>query len=176
METTAHNTKPRIYIACLAAYNRGVLHGAWIDADQEPAEIWTDIWRMLDRSPAADAEEYAIHDYEGFERLEVDEYDGIDRISRLAAFIVEHGKLGASLLSHFGGVLDYARKAIEESYHGCFGTLADYMQEVTESGTEMPVPFRYYIDWQAMARDAEMNGDVFTISLAHNEVHVFSAF
>ena len=26
--------QPRIYVACLAAYNNGYLHGAWIDADQ----------------------------------------------------------------------------------------------------------------------------------------------
>ncbi len=24
----------RIYVACLAAYNNGILHGAWIDATQ----------------------------------------------------------------------------------------------------------------------------------------------
>nr|WP_245331689.1 antirestriction protein ArdA [Bradyrhizobium sp. NAS80.1] len=34
---------------------------------------------------------------------------------------------------------------------------------------------RYYIDWEAMARDAEMNGEFFTIEIAHNEVHVFSS-
>lgn len=33
MGDTAENTKPRIYAACLAAYNSGYLHGAWIDAD-----------------------------------------------------------------------------------------------------------------------------------------------
>jgi antirestriction protein len=27
-------TEPRIYVACLAAYNNGNLHGAWIDATQ----------------------------------------------------------------------------------------------------------------------------------------------
>lgn len=26
---------PRIYVACLAAYNNGSLHGRWIDADQD---------------------------------------------------------------------------------------------------------------------------------------------
>ena len=24
--------QPRIYVACLAAYNNGILHGAWIEA------------------------------------------------------------------------------------------------------------------------------------------------
>ncbi len=30
------------------------------------------------------------------------------------------------------------------------------------------------VDWNAMARDAEMGGDMFTIETAHGEVHVFS--
>ena len=33
-ETITTNTEPRIYVACLAAYNNGILHGAWIDAAQ----------------------------------------------------------------------------------------------------------------------------------------------
>ena len=31
-----------IYVASLADYNNGVLHGAWIDAAREPAEIQAD--------------------------------------------------------------------------------------------------------------------------------------
>ncbi|WP_290897271.1 hypothetical protein [Hoeflea sp.] len=30
------------------------------------------------------------------------------------------------------------------------------------------------MDWQAMARDAEMSGDVFTVSTAWDSVHVFA--
>jgi Antirestriction protein (ArdA) len=34
---------PRIYVACLAAYNSGRLHGAWIDADQPVEDIYDEI-------------------------------------------------------------------------------------------------------------------------------------
>ena len=37
MENAQANTKPRIYVACLAAYNNGILHGAWIEA----TEAWS---------------------------------------------------------------------------------------------------------------------------------------
>ena len=30
---------PRIYVACLAAYNAGRLHGRWIDANQSAEDI-----------------------------------------------------------------------------------------------------------------------------------------
>ena len=33
MNTTT--TTPKIYVACLASYNAGILHGRWIDADQD---------------------------------------------------------------------------------------------------------------------------------------------
>ncbi|WRD78704.1 antirestriction protein ArdA (plasmid) [Sphingobium baderi] len=38
-----------------------------------------------------------------------------------------------------------------------------------------PPNLRYYIDWKAMARDAEMSGDLFTIETPHDEIHVFAS-
>lgn len=38
---------PKIYVACLAAYNNGILHGRWIDADQDADEIRAGIAEML---------------------------------------------------------------------------------------------------------------------------------
>ena len=48
------------------------------------------------------------------------------------------------------------------------------MQDITEETTEIPQSLRYYIDWQAMARDSALNGDLFTIQTAHDAVHVFA--
>jgi antirestriction protein len=42
---------PRIYVACLSAYNSGVHHGAWIDATQDPDTIWEAIHNILKTSP-----------------------------------------------------------------------------------------------------------------------------
>lgn len=162
--TTTTDTKPRIYVACLAAYNSGILHGTWIDATQDPWSIWDDVRAMLAASPIAGAEKHAIHDYEGFEE-----------VTALAGFIMEHGPLGGALLSHFGGDLDEAREALSDQYLGCHASLADYMQEVTEETTAIPQALRFYIDWQAMARDAEMSGDLFTIETGYEQTHVFAA-
>ena len=54
-------TNPRIYVACLAAYNSGYLHGAWIDADQPADDIQSAVGEMLAASPIPRAEEWAIH-------------------------------------------------------------------------------------------------------------------
>lgn len=48
------------------------------------------------------------------------------------------------------------------------------MQDVTEETMPVPHALRYYIDYQAMARDAEMSGDLFTLSTAFDVVHVFA--
>lgn len=172
--TNVSDSSPRIYVACLAAYNNGFLHGAWIDADQDVDQIRDEIAAMLARSPAEDAEEYAIHDYEGFEGVTISEYARIGSVARMAAFIVEHGALGAGLLEQFVGDMDQAETALQDCYHGQYASLADYMEELTTDSITIPEALRYYVDWQAMARDAEMSSDLFTIETAHGEVHVFS--
>lgn len=172
--TNVSDSNPRIYVACLAAYNNGFLHGAWIDADQDADEIRDAIAAMLARSPVEHAEEYAIHDYEGFEGVSISEYAGIDNVARIAAFIAKHGALGAGLLDQFSGDMDQAESTFEDCYHGQFASLADYMEELTTESVTNPEALRYYVDWEGMARDAEMGGDLFTIETADGEVHVFS--
>ncbi|MEO1149687.1 MAG: antirestriction protein ArdA [Pseudomonadota bacterium] len=161
----------RIYVACLAAYNNGILHGAWIDADQEPNEIRTQISSMLKASPIPQAEEYAIHDYEGFEGIQLCEYTGIEEVAAFVEFLTEHGALGGKLIEHFGD-LKTAREAIDENYAGTFRSVTDFVQELTEETTEIPKALRHYIDWDAMARDFEIN-DIIALETDIEEVHIF---
>lgn len=167
--------RPRIYVACLAAYNNGILHGEWIDAHQEAWEIQAEISRMLQASPIPNAEEWAIHDYEGFESVRIVEYADIEGVAKKATFIAEHGKLAAELIAYFGDV-EEAMEAIEDRYLGVYSDLAEYVQSVNEDCQTIPESIRYYIDWKAMARDAELSGDLLTIQTAHDEVHVFAGY
>lgn len=82
---------PKIYVASLSDYNAGRLHGEWIDADQSEEEVFEAIAAMLARSSEAGAEEFAIHDFEGFGGMRIGEYEPIDRVVRLAAGLAEHG-------------------------------------------------------------------------------------
>jgi len=164
----------RIYVADLAAYNSGRLHGVWIDACEELDDIQDQINRMLESSPIADAEEYAIHDHEGFGSYGLGEYEGIKSAHEVACFIEEFPDFGDELLNNFNGDIDEARTAAEENYYGCHTSLADYAQELTESTSEVPKHLELYIDYERMGRDMEINGDIYTIEIAHDEVHVFS--
>ncbi len=154
------NEDIRIYVADLSAYNNGKLHGVWINA-------------MLKGSPEEDAEEYAIHDYEGFDGYGLSEYEGIQSVHEVACFIDENPKLGDELLNNFGGDLEDARKAVDENYNGCYSSLADYAEELTEGTTEIPQHLAFYIDYEKMGREMELSGDIYTITTTHDEVHIF---
>jgi len=166
-------TEPRIYIADLAAYNNSILRGVWIDASQDLDSIQDDINAMLAASPEPNAEEYAIHDYEGFEGLDIHEYESLDYVQKLADFISEHGELGAELIKHFTDI-EEARAALLDSYLGQYESVEDYAQQTTQDTHEVPEFLAYYVDYKSMGRDWEMSGDIFTIALSHSEVHIFS--
>ncbi|WP_317931947.1 antirestriction protein ArdA [Halioxenophilus sp. WMMB6] len=164
--------EPRIYVVDLAAYNNGKLHGVWIDAALELDDIQEAVAKMLKASPEGFAEEYAIHDYEGFGSYRVSEYEGLESVHEVACFIEEHDELGAELLAHFSSI-DEARTAIEENYSGCYESVADFAEELTEDSVQIPESLARYIDYNAMAYDMEVSGDIFTIELGHREVHIF---
>ena len=163
----------RIYVACLAAYNNGHLHGRWIEVTDEDT-IWQAVQDMLAASPIEEAEEWAIHDYEGFEGAEVGEYFSFANVVELAEYIRERGELGAQILNYYGGNIEDAKSRFDE-YAGEYDSLADYAEELTEqSGTEIPERLAHYIDYKAMAHDYEQSGDFLTFRVG-GSVHIFWA-
>lgn len=76
-------------------------------------------------------------------------------------------------MNNFGGNLEEARTAAEENYYGCYKSLADFAEELTEETTQIPENLAYYIDYERMDRDIELSGDIFTIEMAFEEVHIF---
>jgi len=163
----------KIYVACLAAYNNGILHGRWIDATLGEDHIWEHIKAMLAESLIPGAEEHAIHDHEGFEGVSISEYMGIAEVAELAAFIDEHGTIAGKLVGHFGD-LEEAKEALEDRYCGVHSSVADFAQEITEETTQIPQSLQYYIDYERMARDLVIS-DVLAIETAYGEVHIFWA-
>lgn len=175
MGQATETLEPRVYVACLAAYNAGRLHGAWIAVDEDAEALCAAVAAMLTASPEPGAEEWAIHDHEGFGGVEVGEFTSLDRVAAIAGLVRARGRLGALVLEHLGGDLDVAVVALEEQYLGQYASLADCFQERTEETVDIPEPLRLYIDYEAMARDAVAGGEVFTLETAHDEVHVFWA-
>jgi antirestriction protein len=173
MSRAKHDT-PRIYVADLAAYNAGKLHGEWIDATQDPDDINEAIQAMLAKSPEPDAEEWAIHDFENFGGLQLSESEDMEKVSQVAKLIQEHGPLFAEVVSHFGGVqyMDDAVQAIEENYQGEYDDLADWAEQFAKDTGASMETYENYIDWERVGNDAEMGGDIFTVEV-DGRVHVF---
>ncbi|NEO33492.1 MAG: antirestriction protein ArdA [Symploca sp. SIO3C6] len=168
---------PAIYVADLAAYNAGHLHGEWIDATLDVEDIELEIQEILKHSPVGDdAEEYAIHDTSDFWEAEISEYEDLTTVVEIARFLQEHGRLGAKLISYLDNDLEIAKEAIDNHYCGEYESVEDYVQEFIGDTTQIPENLIYYIDYEKIARDMDLNGDIFTIELGCNEVHIFYNF
>jgi antirestriction protein len=172
------NTTPRIYVASLADYNSGRLLGRWIDADQEAEAIHAEIQAILATSPDLIAEEWAIHDHEGFGPWSPREYESIETVAAVARWIADVGEVFGGLMNHLGD-LDEAARYMGEAYRGEWDSLQDYVESFIDDiyGHELnklPEILRYHIDYEGIARDFELSGDIFTIELDH-KVHVFDS-
>lgn len=162
----------RIYVACLAAYNNGTLHGSWIDANQEADAICGEIRAMLAASPEPGAEEWAIHDYEGFFGLQLSEYEGVESVARIAEAIAEHGEPWALYAVHTD--TDYAFEHFEEAYVGAYKDELDFATELFDDLylSDIPENIRFYVDYDAFARDIFIGDYVSSVGHDHM-VHVF---
>ena len=174
MNNQEETLKPRIYVACLASYNIGILCGEWIDADQSKDEILTEIQKILKSSSIDGAEEFAIHDYDDFWEAELGEYPGIETVAKVGEFLVEHGRLGARIFDYCGQDLEQAEKMIEERYYGEYESLEDYAREYIENCYDLPEFVKTYFDYDRYGRDLELGDDVVTLRTGYQEVHIFS--
>ncbi|WDI44794.1 antirestriction protein ArdA [Bremerella sp. P1] len=169
---------PRVYIACLASYNNGVLHGRWIDADQEPDEIQEEINEMLRESrfpntmvecpecegtddecelckgtgEVPSAEEWAVHDYD--EMINLGEYPSLDDISRHGLAIAEHGDAWKAFCDHFGD--DVTEEQFQDAYCGQYRSEVEYAEQLVDDCyniDEMMGNLSHYFDYEKFARD-----------------------
>ncbi|MEU3825252.1 antirestriction protein ArdA [Streptomyces sp. NPDC029080] len=167
---------PSIYVASLTDYNNGVLHGAWIDADQDPDAIHEEVEAMLAASPTArkygeKAEEWAIHDYEDFDGIPVSEWDSFERVSTLAALLKDQP---AAIVAHFigdGHELDEIADLISDRLLGEYDestelkAVAAHEYELMEGRSDIPDDIRDHLQAvaESMAESSINGGEVYTI-------------
>ena len=165
-----NNYEPKIYIACLASYNNGILYGKWIDANQDASDLEEEISEILAGSPMADAEEWAIHDYDDFDDLRLSEYESLETISQVAENIVEHGELFIEAYKYTNSI-DETIEMLNDRFIGYYDSVIDYAEEITDIST-VPQHLQYYIDFESLARDIELSGEIHTFEV-DNQIAVF---
>ncbi|MBD2666694.1 antirestriction protein ArdA [Richelia sinica] len=174
-ECTDENT-PKIYVACLSAYNNGHLHGIWIDATQEPEDIEDDIKWMLSWSPTTDyeaCEEWAIHDYENFHGFSLREYENLQYLSKLAQvlYFADDADAMAAWLNYAKDVIndpDIEKLAEEFGSYYCghwdsetdFVLKSDEIEEIF-NWKEFEEKFKFWsfhINWDSVAHELFIQG------------------
>ena len=157
---TTQTTPIRIYVASLSDYNAGRLHGAWIDATQDAHDMQEEVNKMLAESKEPIAEEWAIHDYEGFQGLKLGEWESFDKVSVWAAGIEEHGEAYA-LWADESGASDVEQ--FNDAYRGHYDTMADFAEEWYSDELTGDSYLMQFIDWERVGREMEY-GDFYTIN------------
>jgi len=177
-------TEPRIYVTSLTDYNGGILHGEWIDMTEDIDEVWAQVEAMLESSPYANrygekAEEWAIHDYEGFGEIKIGESEQFSILCVIAGLIKSHGQAFATWYNDCDGSgidLDCMEEAFREQYSGSFTSPADFAQEwADQSGFVDQIKgtvLENYIDWESYAHELDTAGFYF-VRNSHDDYDVF---
>ena len=158
------------YFACLAAYNNGRLHGAWLDLEKAHTaeEIQEAIDWVLATSPEPDAEEWAMHDHAGLPAcLSRTEWPSLEALATYAQALEELDHPMAEedreayrlYCDDVGQIADL--DTFREAYEGLHDTPEDYCQQLAEElgaiKDDAPWPCSH-IDWSAAWRDLECDG------------------
>lgn len=174
----------RIYVACLAAYNNGFLHGKWIDCEGKDLDTLQDeVNEILKNSPVAKlygeiAEEWAIHDFEGFGNYRIEEYTRLESIVEIAEAVNNNSydlELITGVMDYMGHGVAHAVEYIEENYQGEFKDLIEYAWnwlEETGEWDQIPKHLQGYFDIQAYARNLDLNGEMFTVDAPNGNIYV----
>lgn len=169
----------RIYVASLADYNAGHPHGEWIDCiGRDATLIHEQITSMLAASPREHAEEYAIHDHEGFGGL-IDEYTSIDTVAELAEIAAELGDDWPAYIAYAASMGEHPDiDDFRDHYAGQFASLREYAEHLideTDLLGDLPDNLKAYFDVDSFARDLELGGDVWTATGPGGVVYVFTS-
>jgi antirestriction protein len=156
-----------VYIACLAAYNAGRLHGAWIDleGDTDEDDLQEAIAWILATSPEPGAEEWAMHDSSGLPSyLSGTEWPDLGQLvawaDAFSAYADEDAR-EAYRLACEDQHQTLTEDDFRETYCGCYSSGTDYAQELAEETGSLPAALPWpltCIDWASAWRELTYDG------------------
>jgi len=148
----------KIYVACLAAYNNGQLHGSWIAPADTVEALQKQINAVLKTSPCAAAEEWAFHDYDDFPNL--GENPNLETVCGYSELLDEHSNFDPQIISAViedrNGNLADAKADLENGFQvSSFREYAEKRadEELSAAGIDDANPLYRYFDFDAYARE-----------------------
>lgn len=167
-------TQAQIYIACLASYNSGILHGKWIIPSSDEAELQEQINEVLKTSRQPYADEWAVHDYAYFPDL--GEYPSVEDICKVQDAIEINGYELVNAYLKYNNDID-SLENIEDSYIGHYDSFKEYAENYVhdcDSFNNIPEHLQYYFDYESYARDLEQ--DYYVVESTNYGVYIFTNF
>jgi antirestriction protein len=172
-----------IYVASLADYNAGRLHGAWIDIeyDNPPEDVWGQIEQMLQESPErslcawcgnkADGihvghdymggivEEWEIHDFEDWPGKINPTHHSIEQLCAITQAIAEHGDAYLAWMANTGNT-----DPDDMSEYGTYSDAETLAMQYAESFINLDdLGFiQFHIDWESMGESLMSDGNYST--------------
>mgnify|MGYP003137259857 CR=1 FL=1 len=135
MNYTSTNDLPRVYVACLGAYNAGKLVGKWIDADTHLAETVSELVKEWYRIGGLEyGDEWSIHDHEFGNAWPGGEHPDLEYVGELGEAILEHGDAFKAYLNMCGTFTD-VQTALDgfDNVYKQEGTRTDVAYDYAES-------------------------------------------
>ena len=157
---------PALWVGCLAAYNAGKLHGEWMQASSDTAEMFGAIAEILAASPEPHAEEWDIMDTDN---MPAEAGRTLDRAAAYVAALegLSHHADAAEIVAawvDWRGAEEMDADKITDAYLGRFDSVEDYAAQYLDDSDalrEVPAWLRPYVNTAALGRDMEINGDVY---------------
>jgi antirestriction protein len=131
VERRRSSLTPRIYVASLSDYNAGELRGVWIDADQDEEDLQAAVRGMLATSNNQPAEDWAIHDYEGFGSFQLSEHQSLAVVSAVALGIAEYDGAFAAYAA-WAGTDEETLGAFNDCYLGRWPSLDAFARDTAD--------------------------------------------
>lgn len=179
---------PRIWVGSLLDYNAGILHGDWINATQPDEAIREQVTSILATSPTMaetgdPAEEWGIFDHDDFGGYQVQEYDWLEDVARIARGIRDHGPAFAAGAELHDGDQDMLDE-FDEAYLGEYDSPEAWAETVMDDlGIQERLEHELHgdmaryvrIDTSAWVQDAWLSGDIAIVHKPGGGVWIFQS-
>lgn len=159
--------------------------GEWLKAASDPSDLWQSVEVILNQysDDPDECEEFIILDYEDFGVINIQQYENLDRVSKLAQALIEHGDAFGVYYEHIADDQDDINAVIDsftDAFYGVFDNMDSFVEDYIDNMTCTEIINTYflygklfdYLDKEKIQYALEISGD-YEFHKHENSVYVF---